>query len=207
MLQVIQTKVERNTKGKLLGVRNSMLNDMSLDMKVFTHSNSVNFYNGIKENILNRELYVSILFQPKGTELNDKEGNTITTTDMWSPVVIFMTKEQVEANKERGLLTWTVNKHLGNIVVVPLVSGSTNSFASLYNPQLVDFKENLVDEEGLTIMTDGVPEYKMTTRVNSLAFTLIDELDVTDSGIVYENAYLLELIAEVEPTPSIIRTK
>lgn len=207
MLQFIQTKRERSSKGESKGVRLQTLNDTSLDMKVFTHSNSVNFYNGIKESIIGKDLFISVLFQSKGTELNDKEGNIITTTEQWSPVVIFMTKEQVEANKEKGLLTWTVNKHLGNIVVVPLVSGSTNSFKSLYNPSMVEFKENLVDEEGNTIMTDGVAEYRLTTRPNSLAFTIVDELDLTDSGVVYENAYLLELICEVEPTPSVTRSK
>jgi len=113
-----------------------------------------------------------------------------------------MTPEQAEAQKD--ILTWTVNKELCNTASVSVVSGKEDSFTALFNPSLVDYTEYVLSEDDITELDEnGEPVGIITKRLNSLAFTVIDEITLT--GVQYEKAYLLEQIGEVAPTADRIR--
>ncbi len=191
----LQPVIERG-KGLPTGTRTFDLNGKSMDMKVYTHTTSFHLYNDIKEFVGKDSYMVAVYLAPKGSVLTDNSGELIETTEAFTAIVVLMTEAQAQATKAN---TYSLQKGVCSFTSVSV----TNLFDENFKPKLVPFNEHVLEANGATKLNeDGTPVTYVGARKNSLAFTMVSELENSPE---YVKAFMFELIGQVEPTPERIR--
>jgi hypothetical protein len=199
---LVAEKQKRNRAGVNIGPRQAVG-----DVIVNFQQGKVSFYNELRTLMTTQTevapLYATTVFLIQEEEYTTINGNTVEVEDTYLPVLVLVSKQQLESSQFNSLVSKVSKTDIPSITDLSLVCGTKNSFLSLFEPTSVVKQAVVTDERGVamrnpdgTLMCEEVDAYK------SLVFNMGEEIRLEGATQAF---VLNQADFELEPTADKVR--
>lgn len=201
---LVAEKQKRNRAGVITGPRKAVG-----DVIVNFQQDKVAFYNGLRELMTTQTavapLYATVVFLERYEEYNTLDGETREVEPFYLPVLVLVTKEQLEASSLNKLVSKVSKTDIPSISDSSLVSGSKSSFLKLLDPTSVVKQAVVTDERGVAMYnSDGTVMREEVNAYKSLVFNMGEAITLEGATQAF---VLNQADFELDPTEDKVRNK
>jgi len=201
---LVAEKQKRNRAGVITGPRKAVG-----DVIVNFQQDKLAFYNELRGLITTQTavapLYATVVFLQQDEEYTTLSGQTIEVEDYNLPVLVLVTKEQLEASCFNKALSKISKTDIPSISDPGLVNGSKNSFLQLFEPTMVVKQAVVTDERGVAMYnSDGTVMREEVNAYKSLVFNMGEAITLEGATQAF---VLNQADFELDPTEDKVRNK